>query len=260
MGKYPEIPNSALNFIQYINADSESLSGVKAFSSGITGDGLGATATGARGALDAAGKRELGILRRLAKGIIELGKKTVAMNAEFLNDEEIIRITNGEFVSIKREALAGDFDLTLSISTVEADAAKAKDLAFMLQTGQQTMDPAEVRIIRAEIARLQKMPALAKTIEEYEPTPDPQAQERAALEIELLKAQVANEQAKGDENRIDIELKKAKTRDLNSKSDLSDLTFLDKNSGAEREHEASMKEQDAMYTALNTPQPNLTKE
>ena len=56
--------------------------------------------------------------------------------------------------------LGGKFDLKLSISTPEADEAKAKELAFMLQTTGQTMGPAFSQIILSDIAKLRKMPDL----------------------------------------------------------------------------------------------------
>jgi hypothetical protein len=86
MDTYPEIPNSALNMLNLQNNEAESLTGVKAFNSGISGSALGNTATGIRSALDAASKRELGILRRLADGINQIGRKIISMNSEFLSD------------------------------------------------------------------------------------------------------------------------------------------------------------------------------
>ncbi len=238
MGVYPEIPNSAMLMINYQNSDAESLTGVKAFAQGITGEALGSNVTNGRSALDAASKRELGILRRLADGIIQIGRKFISMNSEFLDEEEIIRITNDEFIPVRRDDLAGNFDLRLTITTAEADNAKAQELAFMLQTGAASADPGEVRMIRAEIARLRKMPDLAKRIEEYQPQPDPLAVEEAELKNELLKAQIKNEYAKGRENEVDVGLKTAKTvteqakaRDLNSGSDQKDLDFMEQDTG-----------------------------
>lgn len=237
MHTYPEIPNSAHQMLALQNAEAESLTGVKAFSTGISGQALGNTATGIRSALDATSKRELGILRRLAEGIKEIGRKILAMNAVFLSEEEVVRVTNEEFVAIKRDDLAGNFDLDLSISTAEADNEKAQELAFMLQTTAQSMGPQFAQIILADIARLRKMPDLAKKIETYQPTADPLAQQKAMLELELLKAQIANEVAKGNENQVDVQLKQAKTqtelaksRNLDSKSDQADLDFVEQES------------------------------
>ena len=248
MHTYPEIPQSAQYMVNVQNMEAESLTGVKAFSGGISGTGLGTTATGVRGALDAASKRELGILRRLAQGFIKIGRKIVAMNAEFLSKEEVIRVTNEEFVTVRRDDLAGNFDLKLSISTAEADNQKAEELAFMLQTTGQTMGPSFAQLILADIARLRKMPDLAKKIEQYKPQPDPMAQKMQELDIALKEAQVRNEVAKGAENEIDADLKRAKVESeranakaVKSKADLDDLTFLERESGTDQEKQLELQ-------------------
>lgn len=247
METYPEIPRSALEVLNMQNNDAEALTGVKAFTQGISGQALGATATGIRSALDATSKRELGILRRLSNGLTQLGRKVISMNAEFLDDQEIIRITNEEFVAINRNDLGGKYDIKLNISTAEADEQKASELSFMLQTVGNNMPIEMTQLILADIAKLRKMPDLAKKVHEYQPQPDPQAQEKAALEIELLKAQIRNENAKGAENEVDIKLKQAKTateeakaRTMHSDADSKDLDFVEKESGVSRAHEEKM--------------------
>jgi len=248
MDTYPEIPNSALNMLNLQNNEAESLTGVKAFNSGISGAALGNTATGIRSALDAASKRELGILRRLADGINQIGRKIISMNSEFLSDQEIIRVTNEEFVAINREDLGGMYDIKLNISTAEADNEKAQELSFMLQTMGNNMDPSMSQIILSDIARLRKMPDLAKQIKEYQPQPNPMAEQKVQLEMQLLQAQIANETAKAQENTVDVELKKAKiqtelskSRGMNSKADMDDLNFVEQESGVNRQHEEDMK-------------------
>ena len=276
MQTYPEIPRSAIEVLQMQNNDAEALTGVKAFTNGISGQALGATATGIRSALDATSKRELGILRRLSNGLTQIGRKIISMNAEFLDDTEIIRITNEEFVSINRNDLGGKYDIKLNISTAEADEQKASELAFMMQTMGNTLPPDMSQMILADLAKLRKMPDLAKRIAEYQPQPDPLAEQRAQLELALLQARVANETAKGRENEVDVGLKTAKTateqakaRDLNSGADSKDLSFVEQESGVqnardmqagEDKHEQDMekKEHDRLtaldkeaFTALN---------
>ena len=256
MEVFPEIPRSALEVLNMQNNDAEALTGVKAFTQGISGQALGTTATGIRSALDATSKRELGILRRLSNGLNQIGRKVISMNAEFLEDEEIIRITNEEFVAVNRNDLGGKYDIKLNISTAEADEQKGSELAFMLQTMGNTMPPEMSQMILADIAKLRKMPDLAKRIEEYQPQPDPMAQQKAQLEVALLQAQVANETAKGRENEVDVQLKTAKTqteqakaRGMHSSSDLSDLDFVEKESGvgpAQKEAETDRKHAQTM--------------
>lgn len=244
MHTYPEIPQSAQFMLQLQNMEAESLTGVKAYSQGVSGASLGDVAAGVRGALDAASKRELGILRRLSAGIIKIGKKIISMNAEFLSDTEVVRVTNDEFVTIRKDDLAGNFDLKLSISTAEEDNNKAQELAFMLQTMGNNMDPSMSKMILSDIAKLRKMPDLAKRIESYEPQPDPLMQEKAQLEVELLRAQIAKENAMAMSHQAGAQLdsakvgtEQAKQGNLNSDTDLKNLNFVEQESGVKQERD-----------------------
>jgi hypothetical protein len=232
---FPEIPASAQFMLQLQNMEAEALTGVKAFHQGITGEGLGRSATAARSAIDAAGKRELGILRRLGKGVIEIGRKIMAMNAEFLSEEEIVRITNEEFITIKRDDLAGRVDIKLQISTAETDNAKAEELAFMLQTMGNNMDTNMSKMILSNIARLRKMPDLAKQIEVYEPQPDPLEEKRKELELAEMDARIRKLNSEATENLAEAELDTAKAREANAEADMKDLNFVEQESGVTHE-------------------------
>ena len=252
MHTYPEIPASAQFMLQLQNMEAESLSGVKSFSQGISGQALGDVAAGVRGALDASSKRELGILRRLSAGIIEIGRKIIAMNAEFLSEKEVIRITNDEFVTVRRDDLPGNFDLKLSISTAEEDNNKASELAFMLQTLGNNSDPGIVRMILSDIARLRKMPDLAKKIEEYQPQPDPLVQKQRELEVALLEAKLDTERAQAVYYRSNAQLdmakvntEQAKQSQLQSETDLKNLDFVEQESGVHQERELQRISQQA---------------
>lgn len=258
MHQFPTIPNSALQLIESQNVEAESITGVKAYHGGIGGESLGRTATGARGALDAASKRELGILRRISNGIVQLGYKVMSMNSVFLSPEETIRITNEEFLSITRDSLNGDVDIKLTISTAESDNDSAEDLGYLLQTVGPSMPMEMTQLILSEIATLRKMPHLAQMIKQYAPEPDPLAQERAQLEMELLRAQIAYTQARAIEHgagadlrteKIDVE--KARARNLAGKADLDDMKFV-KEADRTDHREALEAQENAMRTHLDT--------
>jgi hypothetical protein len=247
---YPEIPTSAPFMIQFQNNEAESLTGVKAFANqGITGEGLGRSATAARSAMDAASKRELGILRRLAQGMVAIGRKIMAMNSVFLSEEEIVRVTDEEFVTIKRDDLSGKYDIKLKISTAEADNAKAQELAFMLQTTGPNSDPGEVRIIRAEIARLRKMPELAKKIEEYQPQPDPVAMKRQELELMEIEAKIMKLRSEAAENFAEAELDLAQADKAKSEKNQVDLDFVEQESGVKQAQELQKQGEQARSQA-----------
>lgn len=229
--KFPDISPTALNVMHMINADNESITGIKAFgTSGLSGESIGKTATGIRGTLDAAALRELDVLRRMTEGIVDIGYKLLSMINAFLPQEEVEAITGEKYVPPKPNNLSGELDLVVNISSTAADAMRAEQLAFMLQTGQQSDDPNEVRIVKAKLADLQNMPDLAKQFREFKPTPNPLEEERAKLEIELLKAQIQNEYAKASENEANGLLDRAK-------ADLIDLDFVEQEGGTKQERE-----------------------
>lgn len=248
---FPEIPASAQYMVGLMNNDAESLTGVKAFSNtGLDGNALGQTATGVRGALDAASKREMGILRRLTNGLIKVAKKVAAMNAVWLNDEETVRITNDEFVPVRRDDLKGDYDFKLTISTAEADEAQAQQMAFLMQTMGDTVDFGMKQMIMEEIARLRKMPELAKRIRDYQPQPDPMQQQMQMLQMQLLQAQInlTNSQAqeagtKGDLNATKVGVEQARANHIQSGADKNNLDFLQTQNGTKHLQQMELQRQ-----------------
>lgn len=244
MHKFPEIPQSAPLMLQMMNQEAESLTGVKSFTNGVTGNSLGDVAAGIRGALDASSKRETAILRRMAQGIIEVGRKFISMNSQFLSEEEVIRITNEEYVTVRRDDLAGDFDLELSISTAEEDDNKARELVFMLQTLGPNEDPTMRAMILSDICRLRKMPDLAHKIENFKPEPDPMQVKLQELEIAKIEAEIAEIQAKAAQLRASAGLhdQKANTEvtkqgKTQSETDQKNLDFVEQESGVKQERE-----------------------
>ena len=257
MHTYPEIPQSAGLMLQMQNQDAEAMSGVKGFASGISSDGLGEVATGIRGALDAASKRETGILRRLAQGMQEIGRKIISMNAEFLDDKEIIRITNENFIAIRRDELAGNFDLRVDVSSLEEDNVKAQELSFMLQTMGPNGDQMITMKILTKIAQLRKMPDLANEFRNYQPEPDPMQEQLQQLEMAKLQAEIAKIESETQENGANAQLdmakagtEQAKARQMSSQSDLSDLDFVEQESGVKQEREKELYGEQARSNAL----------
>lgn len=252
--KAPELPQSALTMMTMQNNEAESLTGVKAFAGGVSGEAYGDVAAGIRGALDAASKREMAILRRLAKGMADVFNKIIAMNAVFLSEEEVVRVTNKEFVTVKREDLQGNFDLEVDISTAEVDNQKSQDLAFMLQTIGPNGDPKMVLLILAEIADLKRMPELAQMLRTYEPQPTPEQQMLQQLEIE-------NKQLENEKLKSEIQLNQARAQREMALKDQADLDYVEQETGTAHEREMdkqraqSQGNQNLQVTkALTTPQ------
>ena len=243
------IPQSVFNIIEMQNADAESLTGTKSFSGGIGSQALGNVAAGIRSAMDATSKRELSILRRLNQLFNEMARLTIANNQAFLEEEEVVRITNG-YTKIRRDDLAGNFDLIVDVSTPEKDNDTAEKLYKLMQTNAASMDPMLASIHYMKLAELWKMPDLAKKVEEVMNTPkpvDPRQEEiiNNQLEESRLKLQFMQKQMEEIDSRIherisrslendtDIRNKNAQAvyreeqaRKLRSETDILDKEFV----------------------------------
>lgn len=268
--KYPEIPSSALNIIQMMNNEAEALSGVKAFTgTGINASYLGDTAAAARGVLDAVSKREMSILRRISKGFIAIGRKIMSMNSEWLSEEEVVRVTNSEFIKVRRDDLLGNFDLTLGISTAEADDSKAKELSFILQTVGNNMGMDLFQVMVSEIASLRKMPDLAEKIRQYKPEPDEMQQKMQELElaykqaeIELMQSQAQENLAKAQVQGAKVGVEQARAENLQGDADNKSLNFVERSSGINHQRDLEkqgmgidgMLQQQAMKDQAKTQQ------
>ncbi|AGH57617.1 portal protein [Pseudoalteromonas phage pYD6-A] len=241
MHTFAEIPQSAQFLLQQQQFEAESMTGVRPF--GATATDL-SSATAARDAMDAASKRETAILRRLAEGIKEIGHKIISMNQEFLSDKEIIRITNEKFIEIRREDLAGKFDLVLDISTAEEDNAKAQELAFMLQTVGPKSDPKMTYLLMADIADLRKMPDTAERLRNYEPQPDPMAVaiqqaelEKLQLENQKIQLEMMKLQSEAQLNQQKAGVEAVKQGNIQADTDLKNLEYVEEELGVKHERD-----------------------
>jgi hypothetical protein len=185
-------------------------------------------------------------------GMIEIGQKIITMNSAFLSEQEVVRVTNAQyiqlspnqqatakiagdqsddrFVTVNREDLVGNFDLEVDISTAEVDNQKAQDMAFMLQTIGPSSDPEISMMIMAEIAELKRMPALAHKLRTFKPQPDPMAEQMKQLQLE--NAQLENAKLKSE-----ISLNEAKAQEVISKKDKADLEYVEQETGTKHARE-----------------------
>ena len=235
--------------IQMLTADSESLTGVKTYDEGLSSRSLGPVAAGIRGVLDATSRRGMGILRRAADGMARVGNKIRQMNQEFLSAEEVIRVTNEDFVTVRRDELQGNFDITVSISTADEDNAKANDLSFMLQTMGNNMDQDMSKMILSKIATLRRMPDLAHAIEKFEPKPDPLMQRKLAAEVALLEAQVMEAQTNARKNDSQATKNLAEAGLNEAKTDQANLDFVEQETGTKHARDIDRISQQAEANA-----------
>ena len=245
-GSFNQIPGSVFDMLQLMNNEIESQTGVNAFSKGLTGNSLGSSATAARGMLDATALRRLHLVRNIAENLVKpLMRKWMAYNSEFLEEEEVVRVTNEEYIPVRRDDLEGKVDIDITISTYEEANARSQELGFMLQTLGNSIPFELTQLILSEIVKLGRMPELEKALREYKPQPDPVQEQIKQLELQKLQlgnnklmAEIQDLSARAGENEVDMKLKEykaqveaAKARALHSKADLDDLAMLMKDEG-----------------------------
>lgn len=248
---FPNIPESAPFILNMVNTDSESLTGVRAFQgTGVSGVNLGQTAEAVRTATDAATKRETGIVRRIGNGLVQVARKFVTMNSMFLDEEEVVRVTNNNFVPVKRDDLAGEFDLRINVSTPEEDTSKANVLGMIMQTLGNNLPPELPIKIMAKIAHLHKLPDLAQYLETWEPKPDPLAEAQQQLELarleaetELLKAQAREAAAKSYVQEAKVGVEQARAGQMQSQTDKNNLDFYNRANGIDHEQTKELNQQ-----------------
>lgn len=267
-GSYNQIPGSAFDMLGLMNNEVESLTGTKGFSGGISGKTLGDSATAARGVLDATSVRKMDLVRNISENLVKpLMRKWMTYNSEFLSDEEVVRVTNSQFVPIKKDDLDGNIDIAISISTAEDNAAKSQELSFLLQTLGNSVPFELTQKVLAKIAKLSKQPDLEKEILDFKPQPDP-AQEKIKqletqklqMEIEQIKAETARLYSNAKENAGDTAEKFAQARvktaqavkleadagKIKSETDLKNLEYIKIDNEVDtqrRREDAQMKHQ-----------------
>jgi hypothetical protein len=165
------------------------------------------------------------------------------MSMDFLSDEEIIRVTNEQFVSITREGINGKHDITVDVSSAEEDNLKAQELSFMLQTVGPKVDWNITKKVMAEVARLRKMPELAHDIASFEPQPDPLMVAEQEAKVRKLTAEAALEEAKVETEKARADLYRAQARAATSNAQKTDLDTVEQATGTAHVRKMSELEQ-----------------
>jgi len=258
-----QVGSTPFDVIKWQTADGNELTGTKPF-----GGAGGARMEGSaqvRDSMDATAKRELSILRRLSDLLfVDMARMTVAMNQAWLSEEEVIRITDKEFVVIKRDDLQGDFDLRVQVSTPEKDDDQATKIMKLMQTNGASMSPEIAKMHYVQLASLWNLDALATAVKEYEPQPNPKEEELMDLQLEeqKLKNALAAKQLEDYDSKIyerlsrteenaqgDAKLKQAKAQQaistaakLDEETDILSQSFLFLQDGTKRQQDIEDQE------------------
>jgi len=276
-GKFNAIPSDVLNFYGIVDNDIQQLTGVRPNGPTNGSANLGNGSQGLGQSLDASARRELDISRNYKENfLVPILRKWHSMNAAWLEPDQVVRVTEEEFIEIDPKDLSGKIDIGIEISTQETDNEKSNNLSFMLQTMAQSLPFDLTKILLAEQAKLKGMPALAKEIANFQQQPDPLEQQMKQLELQKLQAEINERDSRSGENHIDARLKEAKAvneeakaRKTQSDADMVDLDFLRKKDGTERvekldderaKHHSDLAKADQQATLNYMAQSQLQKE
>lgn len=226
-----ELPNSLISLQQLQYAEAESITGVKSFSSGIDGNAYGQVVSGMKQAITAINQREGDIIFRISKGLEEIGNKILSMNMEWLNEEEVVALTQDKFIKINRKDIKGDFHLSVRLKSNSESEGKAQQLAFLAQTLGADADFELRKLILVEIGQLYGLDTFVSAMKKYEPQPDPLAQEKAQLENELLKQKLAKEQAETEYYQARANFIANQSELVQSQTDINALDFMEQQEG-----------------------------
>ena len=263
--QYRGLNQSVFNVMAKNEAAAESSVGVTMMNHGTGGNALGSSAAAVNATTSSSAKREMHIVRGVAEDcIIPMLKKFSRYNKEFLSPEEVSAITDKEYIEPKND---NEYDIKMTLESAETRVAKAERTGFVLQTMGPNMPPQAMTVLLARYMKLIGELDVSHMIENPEVSPEEQqaqakqqahADKMMELELALMEAKVYNEQAKGQENAVDVELKTAKTeterakaRITNSDSDLKDIDYLEREAGIPHERELEKEERKVMNKSQN---------
>lgn len=226
-----EIPQSIMVLLQAQYAEAESATGVKAFQNGIDGNAYGQVVAGMSQAITAMTQRESDIIFRLSKGLEEIGNKLIAMNTAWLSEEEVVQITQDEFITIKKEDLVGNFYLNVSIKSNSESEGKAQQLTFLMQTLGNNIPFDMTKMFLMEIGRLYNLDNMVQAIKSYEPQPDPFTQQMQQLQLQEQQAKIQKLMDESEYYRARSDFIQAQIGNIQADTDQKNLDFLEQQDG-----------------------------
>ncbi len=240
-GSYTQIPSYVFNVLQLVDMDEKALANINQEA------GYGAQATyGSKasksGQMTPEMLRESDIINNVSENIVKpMIRKWIAYAYEFMEPEDIQRITGMPYQDVPIEFIDGRMDFDITISTEQTDNVKASNLSFLLQTLGNNLPFELTKTIMAEIAELQKMDALAEQIRGYEPQPSEIEMKEKMLELKLLEASIMERYSRVKENEADYAMKMSKAKENDSKAKMIDLETIRKKYGLDFKEELAKK-------------------
>lgn len=219
----PSLPLSSISMevINYAQTEIESQSGSTRYNQGLDSNSLNNTATGITAILGMAEKRNKMMARSIAeKFFIPIYKFIILLNQKYLEDEQMVRLTN-KTLSIKKEDLDVDYDLIVNVGQ-GAGTREAQIQYLLLVLNQIYPQLANFGIANAKswynlVCKLLEALGL-RDVSQYLLDPESEEAKRQAQEAQAAAAQA---QAQALQNSLQLSIAKYSIPRLNI--NLSDL-------------------------------------
>ena len=256
-GSYNEMPQSAYNLYNMVEAESEALSGVNKNMNGLDSATVGRTASGVNMVMSAAQNRTMMTVRNISNMLTKMFRKWSSYNAEFLDDGTIFDI-NGEYLQVNREELQGSHDFTVRISMDTQNQGKMQQINMMMQQlaadGDQPIDQEIRKELVAEFFDSMGKNEMAERLRSTPPPePSPQEQQMMQMEIRMKELESALQEAKVGDTNASAELKQAQTQEIMVEMGKPDFSVEDKMV------EMELKQQDSEQKRYNNAQDHQQK-
>jgi len=167
-----EIPASLQKMYELYTAEGENASGVTRYNQGLDAKSLNKTATGITAIMNQSQMRTWETTTRFAEQYLKpLFRKWIAYNQAFLDINVATRISGGEYVSISKDDIMGEFDLKINVAIAGSDQDRAQKIVQLLQMTQplveaQVLPPSHITKLIGELEELWEFKDLAAELKQ----------------------------------------------------------------------------------------------
>jgi hypothetical protein len=234
-GNFNQLPQHVYNMLNMLDMQAESLTGISKMMQGIPGSELKSSTSNFSAMMSQSQIRLLDITTNITNGLKEIFRMWLSMTNQYLDDDEIKRITGIDIPAMKQmetnrlaqqlkvNELPSDtamkammlvateiedmfnrkdlkYDIRVKVGTDGLKQIKIQNINMLMQqigplVQMGNVPPDAVKLLVADLADNLDRPDVAQMINEYQPQPDPMAQMQAQLALQKMEAEAAKDKA-----------------------------------------------------------------
>ena len=192
-GSYNNIPPSAFNIYSMVTDENERLSGVTKSIDSLDSATIGRSASGMSMATNTAQRHMVILVQVIADMYRDMFTKWASYDVAYLDAEQAFEIA-GKLVPLDKNQLTDDIKVEIQVQLDSQNQQKIQQINMMLQQAhmyEQQMPPQVVPLLMGEFFEALGKFEEANNIRNYQPQPDPIAQQMQQLQIQKLQAEIA---------------------------------------------------------------------